>query len=1281
MKIKKIAPLLIAVFLIFAGAFVANLFVREVQAADGTSVIFHYHRDDGNYDGWNMYYWDKSDTSKYGSVSFTAEDSFGKVAILTLDSTITNMGVIVRQNVDGNDWAAKDWDADRFISISNGKAEVWIYSGQEQILTSAPSGYSPYTEAADTITLNLHYYRYAEDYAGWNFWLWPQNGDGFNCNFSSGDSYGVVSSYRVSQSVGKVGFIIKLNNWENRESGGDRYIDLSKAKNGVLDVYLLENDENIYYSSATIDKSQKIFNASISDFNKIALTLSKPIDVGSTATSTFTVKDSSGKTYTISGLSSGDGNTSTKSVVLTLGSELDITKTYTVTSTQFKEKQAVMGDIYNTTKFISNYTYSGDDLGATWSKSSTTFKVWAPIATDVTLNLYSAGNGGSAYKTVKMTKASGGVWQTTVSGDLNKVYYTYSVTNYGTTKETVDLYARTTGVNGQRGMVINLDSTDPTGWATDTNPFYGKAATDASIYELHIRDFTIDSSSGVTNKGKYLGLTEKGTTNATGQSTGLDYIADLGVSHVQILPMYDYSPNSVDETKLDTEQFNWGYDPYNYNAPEGSYSTDPYKGEVRVNEMKQMIQAFHNEGIAVVMDVVYNHTAESANSFFDITVPGYYYRLNSDGSFSNASGCGNEVASDRTMVRKYIIESVVYWAEEYHINGFRFDLMGILDMETMNQIRAELDKIDSSILLYGEGWTGGSSTLSESLRAVKSQTYMMPGVGAFSDDIRDGVRGNISYAPGQGFISGATGLEERIKAGVVGATYHSGVNYYTSGTSTWAGTPTQTINYVSVHDNHTLWDKICSSTSGSSTADRIKMNKLAASIVYTSQGVPFMLSGEEILRTKPAADGGYDHNSYKSSDATNSVKWNTLNDATYMDVHDYYQGLIEFRNAHASLRMTTATDIQNNLSFLNTGSANTVGFVINNKPNGEVSDAVCVIYNANKYAVTVTVPYGTWNICVKNGTAGTESIMTFTGSQVTVDAISCLAMVQGTLAPDTSFEVPDVTGMDVNEARKLLEGSKYRLNVDIQWQISETVAADKVISTTPGAASKLSKGDTITLYASLGKQIVNVTVPDLSNKTESEAKDILVGLGLKVVIKYQHNDDLASGIVVSQNYASGASIAKGSEIEIVVNISSNDAIKYPTDDSETDSDDPVSKPEGETGEDTDNDNNADDNDDGQNEEGGNNENATDENGETITGDGNSSNHEDADNEGSSGSSEDGTDASGDKKTNKKGLPGWAIALIVVGTLAAGGAVAFFVIRKNKSAATDDEEIKSDENVE
>lgn len=1278
MKIKKIIPV-IAVLLVLLGGFIAGLAIKDVEGASTTTVIFHYNRPDGNYDGWNIYFWDKNDNTKYGSVGFSASDTFGKIAILSLDSSISEMGVIVRKNVDGNDWAEKDWSNDRFITISAGKAEVWINSGVEQIATSAPSGHKPYVEPADSVTVNFHYYRYADDYAGWSFWLWPQNGDGFNSNFTSGDSYGVISSYRVSKSVGKVGFILKLNNWENREPGGDRFVDLSKAKNGVLDVYLIENDSNIYYTENTVDKSQRIFNASFSDFNKLVLRLSKPIDVGGSDASSFTVKDSSGGSCTISSVTSADGNTNTKNVVLNLAADIDITKTYKVTSTLFKEKTATMGDIYNSSKFVNNYTYSGNDLGAVYSKSSTTFKVWAPIASQVKLNLYKAGNGGSAYETVTMQKASGGVWQATVSGDLNKIYYTYSVTNYGTTKETVDLYARTTGVNGQRGMVVDLTSTNPSGWSSDTNPFIGKKPTDASVYEVHIRDFTIDSSSGVTNKGKYLGLTENGTKNSTGQSTGLDYIVDLGVSHVQLLPMYDYSPNSVDETKLSTPQFNWGYDPYNYNAPEGSYSTDPYHGEVRVNEMKQMIQAFHNEGIAIVMDVVYNHTAESENSFFNITVPGYYYRMNADGSFSNASGCGNEVASERTMVRKYIIDSVAYWAEEYHINGFRFDLMGILDMETMKQLRTKLDAIDSSILLYGEGWTGGSSVLSESLRAVKSQTHMMPGVGAFSDDIRDGSRGNISYAPGKGFVSGATGMEERIKAGIVGAVWHGGVNYYTSGTMTWAGSPTQTINYVSCHDNHTLWDKINSSNAGDSLNDRIKMNKLAAGIVYTSQGVPFMLSGEEILRTKPATGGGFDHNSYRSPDSTNSVKWNTLNDASYREVYEYYQGLIAFRNAHASLRMTSATDIQNNLSFIDTGSANAVGFVIKNKPNGEVSDAICVIHNANKNAITVTVPHGTWNVCVKNGKAGTGSIMSFTGSQITVDGISTLAMVQGTLAPDTSFEVPDVTGMDVNEARKLLEGSKYRLNVDIQWKTDDSVAEDKVISMTPAAGTKLSKGGSVTIYASLGKQVVNVTVPDLKNKTEAEAKDILVGLGFKVVIKYQHNDDLAGGVVVSQSQPSGASLAKGSSIEITINISSDEEMEAPSDEPEAGTEDGGNSGDSgnvEEGTGNEKDTAGDGGNDGGNEKPDsdnekptgeivtdeNGEAATDENGETMT----NPIVEDGQKETSSES-----EKQSDKKNNG-GMPAWGIVIIVLVVISSVGVVTFFIIKKNKAEISEDE---------
>ena len=488
-------------------------------------------------------------------------------------------------------------------------------------------------------------------------------------------------------------------------------------------------------------------------------------------------------------------------------------------------------------------------------------------------------------------------------------------------------------------------------------------------------------------------MTERGTKNSEGLATGLDHILDLGVTHVQILPSYDYA--TVDETKLDTAQFNWGYDPKNYNVPEGSYSTDPYHGEVRVNEMKQMIQTLHENGIRVNMDVVYNHTYNLADSWFQKTVPDYYYRKNGD-NYSNGSGCGNETASERAMMRKYIVDSVVYWATEYHVDGFRFDLMGVHDLDTMKAVREALDQVDPSIMVYGEGWTGGESALPEAQQATKNHTYQLDRVGAFSDDIRDGIKGSVFDSLDKGFVSGKEGMEESIKFGVVAATPHPQVMISKNNkkSTNWSGQPGQSINYISCHDNLTFWDKLAISNADDSEADRVKMNKLGSAIILTSQGVSFMQAGEEMLRSKPneKSESGFDENSYCSPDATNSIKWD--NKGNVIDTYEYYKGLIAFRKAHSALRMTTATDIQNTLTFMSGLDANVVAYTIKGEAQGETAQNIAVIYNGNPDAVTVNLPAGTWDICVNGEKAGCESLGTAEGS-VTVEGISAMVLVQG----------------------------------------------------------------------------------------------------------------------------------------------------------------------------------------------------------------------------------------------------------------------------------------------
>lgn len=649
-----------------------------------------------------------------------------------------------------------------------------------------------------------------------------------------------------------------------------------------------------------------------------------------------------------------------------------------------KSERVLMKDMMKSVFFDREHEYEGNDLGAVYTKEKTTFRVWAPTALSVSLNLYKQGDGDNLIETLPMIQDIKGTWVYEKTGDLNGIYYTYSVKIGNQMKEVVDLYAKAVGVNGNRGEILDMQATNPEGFDQDVRPAFGNA-TDAVIYELHIRDLSSDASSGIQNTGKFLGLAERGTTNQEGYTTGLDHILDLGVTHVQILPSFDYA--TVDESKLDTAQFNWGYDPKNYNVPEGSYSTDPFHGEVRIKEMKQMIQVLHANGIRVNMDVVYNHTYDLESSWFQKTVPDYYYRKTGD-TYTNGSGCGNETASERAMMRKYIVDSVVYWATEYHIDGFRFDLMGVHDLDTMRAVRAALDKVDPSIMVYGEGWTGGESALDACKAATKNHMNQLDRVGAFNDDIRDGIKGNVFDSHDKGFVNGKEGMEEKIKFAVVGAIYHPQVMI--SQNSAWSGQPEQSINYVSCHDNLTFWDKLAISNADDSEADRIRMNKLGSAIIMTSQGVPFIQAGEEMLRSKPndKLESGFDENSYCSSDAVNSLKWDKK--GTVIDVYDYYKGLIAFRKAHRALRMKTAGEIRNNLSFMSAG-ANVVAYTITEKEGA--SEYITVIYNANKNTVCVTLPGGIWDIYVNDEKAGCESLGTVEGT-ATVNGISAMILVQ-----------------------------------------------------------------------------------------------------------------------------------------------------------------------------------------------------------------------------------------------------------------------------------------------
>ena len=645
-----------------------------------------------------------------------------------------------------------------------------------------------------------------------------------------------------------------------------------------------------------------------------------------------------------------------------------------------------MEDIFNSKVFNRQYNYYGSDLGVTYDAQVSFFKVWSPKALKVSLVLYRNGDGENKIEEIPMQKCAKGVWKVSVERDLKGVYYTYKVNNGKVIKEVMDPYAKACGVNGKRGMIINLSETNPVGWEEQKNISLNNP-TEAIIYEVHVRDLSIDAHGNMKHKGKYLAFTETETTSDEGETTGVNHIKELGVTHVQLLPIYDYL--TVDESKDDCSEYNWGYDPLNYNIPEGSYSTDPYHGEVRIKELKEAIMSLHNNGLGVIMDVVYNHTANSENSDLNILMPNYYYRTNKDGVFYNGSACGNELASERHMVRKMIMDSVIYWAKEYKLDGFRFDLMGVLDIETMNRIHEELSKINPDIILYGEGWAGGTCGLSEKKRALKVNTPYLRHVGVFDDDLRDGVRGDVFVSGAKGFISGASGMEESVKFGIVASTGHTQIDFTKVNYSDapYAKLPGQTINYVSAHDNLTLWDKIEASCKEATKEEKIKMQKLANAIVLTSQGVPFIHAGAEFARTKYG-----DENSYKSSDEINKLDWKRKSE--FKEVFDYYKGLIELRKKHPAFRMTTAAEISRNLSFMEMPVANVVGYTLKNHAGDDEWEEIVVLFNGNEEMQKVELPTDNWEVVVNGKHAGVQALEVIKGNEVVVEGRSAMVLVK-----------------------------------------------------------------------------------------------------------------------------------------------------------------------------------------------------------------------------------------------------------------------------------------------
>lgn len=830
------------------------------------------------------------------------------------------------------------------------------------------------------------YYNRSLGYDDCDVWLWYGSVAGRGYAFHE-CGYGAKVVVNVPESIDEVGFIIRTGcsepggtSWGTCNKDGtdsDRSVKLTGRETVI---YTKAGDGKSYTSSdggVTLEEMKSIMLADLQTQTRIKYVLSAGMKL---ELSDIKLKDSEGVEVEIKKVETNYSNG-----VIETASPLDITKQYFLSIATLEPVNVVPRSYFDSEEFKSQFVYDGK-LGVELTENQTVFRLWAPTASEVKLNLFAAGNGGTAEKTVSLVKGEKGVWSHTENSVLNGKYYTYTVTTSAGKQEAVDPYAVSAGLNGNRGMILDLSEVSPNGW---TNvPFEPEGVenyTDAQIWEVHIRDFSNKIASS-EYKGKYLAFTETGLKNEAGLSVGVDYIKELGITHVHLLPAFDYA--SVDESK--NTQFNWGYDPKNYNVPEGSYSTNPSDGKTRVLEFKQMVQALHNAGIGVVMDVVYNHTYEG-NSNFNKIVPYYYYRFTSNGSFSNGSGCGNETASDREMFRKFMLDSIRHWQTEYNVDGFRFDLMALHDVTTMQQIEKSVHAVNPKALLYGEGWTGGTSELDvgsqsklANLKNVNAESKTN-GIAMFNDVIRDAVKGSVFDAKDVGFATGAkaeasAGVRFGVNGGVANAAFGA------TATGGWeAYNPTNIINYVSAHDNNTLWDRICYvyGEKQETLSERMRRNALSAAIVQTSLGVPFMQAGEEMLRSKKNADGTYNENSYNAPDSVNNLDWGKLtHDSPQNIMSNYYKGLIAFRKSCETLRLASSDGV---CSLVSAKGA-FLSFTMTHPSSGE---QLLVIYNAEEESKQVSLPAGSWDLYVNASRAGSTAIESGLSGSQTVEKLAC----------------------------------------------------------------------------------------------------------------------------------------------------------------------------------------------------------------------------------------------------------------------------------------------------
>ncbi|GAB6431264.1 type I pullulanase [Bacillus luti] len=812
-----------------------------------------------------------------------------------------------------------------------------------------------------TTEVIIHYKEQSGNTKDWNLWIWGENANGKSYEFTGEDEFGKYAKVNIDGDYNGVGFIIRTNEWE--KDGGDRWIE--NIKDGRAEVWILSGDEKVYNSKPSSDLS--IQKATIDSFNEITVTTNVPFNIKERKIEIEGIKIKNISPYDIN-----SGNITNKVKVIT-EQKIDLKQTYKVKIENLADTNTEIGKVIRSEEFDNLFYYGGNDLGNVYTPQYTKFRVWAPTASEAKLVTYKKWNDKIGTE-INMQQGEKGTWKAELKGNQKGLFYTYKVKISDKWTEAVDPYVRAASVNGDKGAVVDLEETNPKKWKANKKPKF-KNPEDAIIYELHVRDLSIQPESGIKQKGKYLGVAEKGTRGPEGLKTGLDHMKDLGVTHVQLLPIFDYA--SVNEENLNEPQYNWGYDPKNFNVPEGSYSTNPNEPTVRITELKQMIQTLHENNLRVVMDVVYNHMYSATESNFHKLVPGYYYRYNEDGTFANGTGVGNDTASERKMMRKFMVDSVAYWAKEYNLDGFRFDLMGIHDYETMNEIRKAVNQIDPSIILHGEGWDLNTPLAGE-FKANQKNAEKMKGIAHFNDNIRDGLKGSVFEEKENGFVNGKENMEDRLKKGIT-----AGIDYDTN-SSTYQD-PEQVLTYVEAHDNHTLWDKLELTNPGDSEEVRKQMHKLSSSILLTSQGIPFLHAGQEFMRTKYG-----DHNSYKSPDSINQMDW--LRRAAFNNEVDYMKGLIELRKKYPAFRMTSAEQIKKQVSFIDTPK-NVVAYSIDGKGNGNKNEYFMVAHNANRESVEIALPSkGPWKVLVDGKQSGSKTLYVVHDNKIKVPALSSLVL-------------------------------------------------------------------------------------------------------------------------------------------------------------------------------------------------------------------------------------------------------------------------------------------------